>query len=159
LENPCFVVAISSFEPAMNIPTPVNYVLGPGDELVVDIWGATTNLHQLEVGPEGTVTIDNLGPVYVHGLTIEEADQAHHGKIEAAVPWTATGEASQNTFARVSLGRVRSIQVTVIGEVETPGTYTVSSLATVFNALYKAGGPNNIGSFRQVEVMSNNGLF
>ncbi|WP_062127607.1 SLBB domain-containing protein [Geofilum rubicundum] len=145
-----------SFEPAMNIPTPVNYVLGPGDELVVDIWGATSNLHQLEVGPEGTVTIDNLGPIYVHGLTIEEADRRIIENLKQLYRGLRPGEAGQNTFARVSLGRVRSIQVTVIGEVETPGTYTVSSLATVFNALYKAGGPNRIGSFRQVEIIRNN---
>jgi protein involved in polysaccharide export with SLBB domain len=142
-----------SFEPSMNIPTPVNYVLGPGDELVVDIWGATANLHQLEVSPEGTVTIDNQGPVYVHGLTIEEANDRIMEKLKQL--YRGLG---QNTFARVSLGRVRSIQVTVIGEVEKPGSYTVSSLATVFNVLYKAGGPNEIGSFRQVEVMRNNSL-
>ncbi len=145
-----------SFEPSMNIPTPVNYVLGPGDELVVDIWGATSNLYQLEVSPEGTVTIDNQGPVYVHGLTIEEANGRIMEKLKQLYRGLRPGEAGQNTFARVSLGRVRSIQVTVIGEVEIPGTYTVSSLSTVFNALYKAGGPNDIGSFRLVEVIRNN---
>lgn len=145
-----------SFEPAMNIPTPVNYVLGPGDELVVDIWGATTNLHQLEVGPEGTVTIDNLGPVYVHGLTMEQAESRIIEKLKQLYRGLRPGQSDQNTFARVSLGRVRSIQVTVIGEVETPGSYTVSSLATVFNVLYKSGGPSMIGSFRQVEVIRAN---
>ena len=153
-----FAKSQRSFEPSMNIPTPVNYVLGPGDELVIDIWGATTNLHQLEVSPEGTVTIDNQGPVYVHGLTIDEANGRIMEKLKQLYRGLRPGESGQNTFARVSLGRVRSIQVTVIGEVEVPGSYTVSSLATVFNVLYKAGGPNDIGSFRQVEVIRNNSI-
>src|SRR5690554_740142 len=144
------------FEPSMNIPTPVNYILGTGDELVIDIWGATTNLHQLTVSSEGTVKIDNLGPVYVHGLTIEQAEVRIMDKLKQLYRGLQPDQGAATTFARVSLGRVRSIQVTLIGEVRRPGTYTVSSLSTLFNALYKAGGPNAIGSFRQIEVLRNN---
>lgn len=151
-----FKRGLAGFEPSMNIPTPVNYVLGPGDELVIDIWGATTNLHQLTVSPEGTVTIDNLGPVYVHGLTIEEADKRVIEKLKQLYRGLRPGQADQTTFARVSLGRVRTIQVTVMGEVNVPGSYSVSSLATVFNALYKSGGPNRIGSYRNIEVIRGN---
>src|SRR5690554_4380322 len=157
---PIFGAAIFSgnqpFEPSMNIPTPVNYILGTGDELVIDIWGATTNLHQLTVSSEGTVKIDNLGPVYVHGLTIEQAEIRIMDKLKQLYRGLQPDQGAATTFARVSLGRVRSIQVTLIGEVRRPGTYTVSSLSTLFNALYKAGGPNAIGSYRQIEVLRNN---
>src|SRR5690554_808591 len=157
---PIFGAAIFSgnqpFEPSMNIPTPVNYILGTGDELVIDIWGATTNLHQLTVSSEGTVKIDNLGPVYVHGLTIEQAEVRIMDKLKQLYRGLQPDQNEATTFARVSLGRVRSIQVTLIDEVRRPGTYTVSSLSTLFNALYKAEGPNAIGSFRQIEVLRNN---
>ncbi|ASB49409.1 SLBB domain-containing protein [Alkalitalea saponilacus] len=145
-----------SFEPSMHVPTPMNYRLGPGDELVIDIWGAATNFYQLEVSSEGTISIDNLGPLYVHGLTIQEAEQRVMDKLKQIYRGLRPGDSGQNTFARISLGRVRSIQVALMGEVNSPGNYTVSSLATVFNALYKAGGPNMIGSFRNVEVIREN---
>lgn len=148
----------TSFQPYMNIPTPVNYVMGAGDEIVIDIWGSASNFYQLQVSPEGSITIDNVGPVYVHGLTIEEASSRIIGKLKQLYSGLGSGEPGQDTFARISLGRVRSIQVTIIGEVENPGTYTVSSLATVFNVLYNAGGPNSIGSYRQIEVLRNNNI-
>ncbi|MDG5801029.1 SLBB domain-containing protein [Marinilabiliaceae bacterium ANBcel2] len=144
-----------AFETAMHVPTPVNYQLGAGDELIIDIWGAATNLHQLQVSPEGTVTIDNHGPVYVHGLTIEEATERIMDKLYQLYKGLRPGS-DQDTYARVSLGRVRSIQVTVIGEVNLPGTHTLSSLSTVFNALYKAEGPNDIGTYRAIEVIRDN---
>ncbi len=144
------------FGPSFNIPTPVNYVLGSGDELIVDIWGATTNYHQFEVSPEGTVTIENLGPIYVHGLTIEEASERILEKLKQLYQGLRPGQSDQDTFARVRLGRVRSIQVTLIGEVNEPGNHTVSSLSTVFNAIYNAGGPNNIGSYRDIQIIRAN---
>lgn len=149
----------SLFEPAMNIPTPLNYVLGAGDELIIDIWGATTNFYQLQVGNEGSVTIDNVGPVYVHGLTMEEAEAKIIEKLKLLYRGLRPGQADQTTYASVSLGRVRSIQVTIIGEVKTPGTYTVSSLSTVFNALHSAGGPGKIGSYRQIELIRDNRIY
>lgn len=151
-----FKEGYTSFEPYMNIPTPVNYVLGAGDEIVIDIWGAASNFYQLQVSPEGSITIENVGPVYVHGLTIEEASSRIIGKLKQLYGGLKPGAPDQSTFARVTLGRVRSIQVTIIGEVVRPGTYTVPSLATVFNVLYNAGGPNDIGSYRQIEVLRNN---
>ncbi|NLX71947.1 MAG: hypothetical protein GXY94_01395 [Bacteroidales bacterium] len=149
----------SLFEPAMNIPTPLNYVLGAGDELIIDIWGATTNFYQLQVGNEGSVTIDNVGPVYVHGLTMEEAEAKIIEKLKLLYRGLRPGQADQTTYASVSLGRVRSIQVTIIGEVKTPVTYTVSSLSTVFNALHSAGGPGKIGSYRQIELIRDNRIY
>ncbi|PWD97676.1 SLBB domain-containing protein [Marinilabilia rubra] len=145
-----------SFEPSLSIPTPVNYVLGAGDEIIIDVWGAASNIHQLEVSPEGTVLLDNLGPVYVNGLTIEEARERLIGKLKSLYRGLRPGQADQTTFARISLGRVRTIQVSIIGEVSTPGNYALSSLSTVLNGLYKAGGPNEIGSYRDIEVIRNN---
>lgn len=145
-----------SFEPSMNIPTPVNYVLGAGDEIVVDIWGASTNLYQLQVSPEGTIIIDNIGPIYVHGLTLDEGEKRIIAKLKQLYRGLRPGETGQDTYARVSLGRVRSIQVTVLGEVTNPGNYMVSSLTTVFNALYRADGLNDVGSYRKIEVIRDN---
>lgn len=151
-----FARAGLAFGPSFNIPTPVNYVLGSGDELIVDIWGNATNFLQLDVSPEGTVSIDNLGPVYVHGLTIEEASELIIEKLQQLYRGLRPGSDNQTTFARVRLGRVRSIQVTLIGEVTVPGNYTVSSLSTIFNVLYNARGPNEIGSYRDIQVIRGN---
>ncbi len=144
-----------AFEPSRQIPTPKTYQLGAGDELVVDIWGEATNVHRLEVSPEGSVTIDHLGPIYVNGLTIQDAEERIIGELQSLYSGLRAGS-GQNTYARVSLGRLRSIQVTLIGEVTTPGDYTVSSLSTVYNALYRAGGPNSRGSYRTIRVFREN---
>jgi protein involved in polysaccharide export with SLBB domain len=145
-----------TFEPSMNIPTPVNYQLGPGDEIIVDIWGAATNVHHLEVSNQGTVTIENLAPIYVHGLSMEEATGRIIESLGTIYRGLRPGSPSQTTFARVHLGQLRSIQVTVMGEVHAPGNYTLSSLSTVFNALFNSRGPNNIGSYRNVKVIRGN---
>ena len=151
-----FIQEQLTFEPSMHVPTPVNYVLGPGDEIVVDIWGEATNLHRLEVSKEGTVTVENLGPIYLHGLTIEEASERIIERLRSLYRGLRPGSPNQTVFARVHLGELRSIQVTIMGEVRTPGNYTLSSLATVFNALFNARGPNNIGSYRSVKVIRGN---
>lgn len=145
-----------TFEPSMNIPTPTNYVLGAGDEIQIDIWGAATNRYVLPVLTEGSVLIDNIGPVFVHGLTIEAAEKKIVAQLKQLYRGLRPGEPGQDTFAQVSLGRVRSIQVTVVGEVEEPGNYLVSSLTTVFNALYRAKGLNEVGSYRNIEVIRDN---
>lgn len=142
-----------TFEPSMNIPTPANYVLGPGDELVIDIWGASENTYQLNINPEGAVNISNIGPVFVNGLTIEEARQRLTNKL-ATIYSGLQGE-NKNTYVQISLGNVRSIKVSIVGEVKVPGTYTLSSLSTVFNALYAAGGPTKDGTYRSVKVLRN----
>ena len=141
------------FEPSMNIPTPRNYELGAGDEIVVDIWGQSSNVHRLSVSKEGTITIENLSPLYVHGLSIKEAEKRIIEQLKELYRGLRADGSGQTTFARVHLSDLRSIQVTVMGEVREPGNYTVSSLSTVFNALYKARGPNNIGTYRDVEVI------
>ncbi|MGB3849361.1 MAG: SLBB domain-containing protein [Tunicatimonas sp.] len=142
-----------SFEPSLNLATPQNYQVGPGDELSVNIWGASRQNYPLEVNRDGTVTLDNLGPVYVNGFTIDEAEQTIINRLsEIYAGLRGSRERPANTFAEVTLGQVRSIKVNVVGEVRRPGTYTVSSLASPFNLLYLSGGPSRIGSFRNIEV-------
>ncbi|MEX1010472.1 MAG: SLBB domain-containing protein [Balneolaceae bacterium] len=146
-----------TFEPAFNIPTPRNYTLGPGDEVVVDIWGASERTYRLTVNPEGVVRIENIGPVYLNGLSIEEAEQRLLNQLGSIYSGLRVSDPEQaNTWASVSLGNVRSIQVAVMGEVRQPGTYTVTSLSTVFNALYAAGGPGRNGTFRAIRVIRGN---
>lgn len=145
-----------SFEPSLDIPTPANYRIGPGDELIVNVWGASRQNYVLEVSREGSVVIDNLGPIYVNGLTIEEAKDRIVGRLtDIYAGLRSYGERTPNTFADVSLGNVRSIKVTIVGEVRKPGTYTLPSLASAFNALYLSGGPTMIGSFRNIEIVRN----
>jgi protein involved in polysaccharide export with SLBB domain len=142
-----------SFAPSLNIPTPVDYELAAGDEIIVDIWGAAEQTYRLKISPEGTVNIENLGPIYLNGSSIDEARQRlfqEFSKIYSGLnPKDST---KKNTYFRLTLGDIRSIKVTVLGEVSNPGTYTVSSLATVFNALYLAGGPSRNGTYRDIQV-------
>lgn len=143
-----------TFTPSLNIATPSDYELGPGDELVIDIWGAAEQTYRLPISPEGTISIDNLGPVYVNGLTIEEARDRLTDKLSqiySGLKPAAGGR--KDTYARISLGNIRSIKVTVLGEARVPGTYTLPSLATVFNALYVSGGPDSNGTYRSIQVI------
>ncbi len=142
--------------PSLNIPTPVNYQLGAGDQLVITIWGDRTDQLNLTVSPEGSVNLQNRGPVYVNGLTIEKATERLMGQLAQLYGGLKPSSGQPTTYAEVSLGRVRTISVTVTGEVRGPGTYSVSSLSTVFNALYASGGPNDIGSFRNIRVIRGN---
>ena len=132
-----------TFEPQMNIATPQNYVLGPGDQLIIDIYGASQETHTLTVSPDGDVTIPDFGPVHVSGLTVEAA----HRRIRSKV-----GTYFESSDIKVSVGQTRTIMVNVMGEVKTPGTYTLSAFSTVFHALYRAGGINNLGTLRNIKV-------
>ena len=138
-----------TFEPNLKIATPVNYQLGPDDELIIDIYGYSEATHRLKVTPEGYIRIPLLGPVQVSGLTIEQARK----KITSQLTTIYSGIASGNTSVNITLGSIRSIKVNILGEVNLPGTYTLPSLATVFNALYASGGPNKNGSFRNIKVI------
>ncbi|MEL7834112.1 SLBB domain-containing protein [Fodinibius sp. Rm-B-1B1-1] len=144
----------TSFQPALNIPTPKDYQLGPGDQLMIDIWGAAETTYQPQITPEGTINITNIGPISLNGLTIEEASaklQERLGEIYSGL--NPADDSQKDTYMQVSLGQVRSINVSVIGEVRQPGSYSLPSLATVFNALYSAGGPTVTGSFRDIQVL------
>ena len=140
-----------SFTPSVNLPTPENYQLGPGDELIIDIWGASEVTYQLVVTPDGYIRISNLGPVYVSGMNIKEAESRIINRLSKI--YSGLRGQNPNTFAMVSLGNARSIKINVVGEVNTPGTYTVNSFSTVFNALYLSGGPNINGSLRNIKLV------
>ncbi len=146
-----------TFAPTMRIPTPEDYQLGPGDQIIIDIWGSSQGLYQKTISPEGTIQIDNLGPIYLNGLSIEEARSRLKEELSQIYAGLDSDSNQQPTsYFQVTLGEVRSIDVTVLGEVKQPGTYTVSSLATAYNALYSAGGPNRIGTFRDIKVIRDN---
>lgn len=138
-----------SFEPAMNIATPQDYRLGPGDAVFVDVWGASNTSFESTVSPDGTIQLEGFGPVSVGGLTVEQANNVLKKQVGARY------ESSQ---IRLTVGQTKTITVNVMGEVKTPGTYTLSAFATVFHALYMAGGTNDIGTLRSIKVYRNNRL-
>ena len=132
-----------SFEPNMNIATPQNYVLGPGDEVIVDIYGASQKSEQLTVSPDGDITVPGFGPIHVAGLSVASAQS----KIRSTL-----GSRYASSSLKLTVGQTRSIMVNVMGEVKVPGTYTLSAFATVFHALYMAGGINDLGTLRDIKV-------
>jgi protein involved in polysaccharide export with SLBB domain len=143
-----------TFEPSVNIPTPTNYVLGINDELLISVWGASQQSYQLQVGSNGAVTIPDIGPVYVSGMEFSKAKELIKKRLSAI--YNGMNGESPNTFAEVSMSNLRSIRINVIGEVMVPGTYILPSTASAFNALFLSGGPNEKGSFRNIEVIREN---
>ncbi|MDR0792082.1 MAG: SLBB domain-containing protein [Chitinophagaceae bacterium] len=140
-----------TFEPNLKIATPRNYIIGVEDQLHIDIFGYAEASYNLTVSPEGAIRIPNVGPVKVAGLTFDDAQK----KIKEQLSKIYSGIAAGNTSMQVSLGQIRSIRVTLIGEIVKPGTYTLPSLATIANALYVSGGPNKNGSFRNIQLIRN----
>jgi protein involved in polysaccharide export with SLBB domain len=138
-----------TFEPNMNIATPQNYRLGPGDAVIIDIYGASQKTVNSTVSPDGDVTIEGFGPVQVSGLTVEQANARLRSTL---------GARYSSSRVRLTVGQTRTIMVNVMGEVKTPGTYTLSAFATVFHALYMAGGTNDLGTLRNIKVYRNNRL-
>ena len=143
-----------SFEPDLRIATPKNYQLGPDDELNIDIFGEVLDNFKVKVSLEGTVKILNLSPIYINGLTIDAASDRIISRLRQL--YQGLNRPGSGVSGQVTLGNVRSIKVTITGEVKSPGTYTVSSLATVFNALYSSGGPSQNGSFRNIRIIRAN---
>ncbi|SMC78829.1 SLBB domain-containing protein [Pedobacter nyackensis] len=141
-----------SFEPNFRMATPRNYVIGPDDELLIDLSGDNEADYKLKVNPEGIIRLQYTGPVSVGGLTIEQAIAKIRTKLAGTYPGLRTGR----TSVAVNLGNIRSIKITLLGEVVKPGSYTLSSLSTVFNALNASGGPNMNGSFRKIQVIRGN---
>ena len=137
-----------TFEPSVNIATPLNYRLGPGDEVIIDIWGASQNTLREQISPDGTINIAGIGPLYLSGMTIDESQQYLTRELSRIY-------SDENNQIRVTLGNTRTIQINVMGEVVQPGTYSLSSFSTMFHALYRAGGVNDIGSLREVQLVRN----
>lgn len=142
-----------TFEPSVNLATPPNYRLGPGDEVIIDIWGTSQNTIRQQISPDGTINIEKIGPVSLSGMTVSEANEY----LKRVLGKTYSGlDAPDGTLEiRLTLGNTRTIQINVMGEVVQPGTYALSSFSTVFHALYRAGGVNEIGSLRNVQVTRN----
>jgi protein involved in polysaccharide export with SLBB domain len=148
-----FMASSMVFEPNLRIPSPGNYILGPDDQLSVNVYGYSEQVYNITVNAEGNVYIPNVGPIKVSGITIDEAADKIRNKLAATIyKAIRTGQ----TKVEVSLGRIRSIRVTIIGQATKPGTYTVSSLTSLFNMLYLCGGPNDMGSFRNIELIRGN---
>ncbi len=145
-----------SFTPNLNLATPTNYQLGPGDELVINLWGAAENTYEVAVDRNGAIRIPSIGPIYISGSTFEVAE----GKIKSALRRiyggiTAPKNSSYRVNVDVALINVRTVQVNIIGQVKAPGTYSLSGLSTVLNGLYAAGGPTREGTFRKVKLIRN----
>jgi polysaccharide biosynthesis/export protein len=151
-----FQTAPSTFEPIRNAPTPPGYVIGPGDELLVTMWGEAQLFTRLTVNRDGNIVIPNAGPVPVQGVTIEASKARLLRRLTSFYSGLRNGGPDANTWLDVSIGRLRTIQVFVLGEVKKPGGYAISSMSTSFLALYAAGGPTINGSLRSIEIMRNN---
>ena len=132
-----------TFEPNMNIATPANYVVGAGDRVIIDVYGASQKSEQLEVSPDGTITVEGFGPIHLAGLTVSAANE----KIKHEL-----GQRYKSSSIRMTVGQTRTISVNVMGEVTAPGTYTLSAFATVFHAIYMAGGVTGVGTLRSIKV-------
>ena len=142
-----------TFEPSNNLPTPANYRLGAGDEVIIDIWGANQVTIQETISPDGNISIDRLGLIYLSGKTVNQATS--YLKKELNKIYAGLDDEDPSSLIKVSLGNTRTIQVNVMGEVYQPGTYALSAFSTVFHALYSAGGVSDIGSLRNVQVARN----
>lgn len=138
------------FNPSLNLPTPQKYLVGAGDQLLIDVYGASQQSFDLTVTPEGRIFIPNLGPIQVGGSSIEAV--VSRLKISLGRIYSGLLGANPNTFVQVRLGNIRSIKISMVGELTKPGSYTLPSFATVFNGLYAAGGPNENGAFRNIQV-------
>ena len=138
-----------TFESSMNLATPQNYRLGPGDVVNIDIWGSSQESVSETISPDGTITVDGVGVISLGGLSVKQAKQRLRSVL---------GPRYQDSRIELTLGQTRTITISVMGEVKMPGTYTMSAFATVYNALYMAGGPNEIGTLRNVQVFRNGRL-
>ena len=144
-----FAQANPSFQPNANMPIPDNYVLGPGDQVIVDIYGASQNTIVHTISPEGTITVSGYGPIYLSGLSVAAAQSKLHQTI---------GSRYQSSNLKMTVGNTRTIQVNIMGEVRAPGTYHLSAFANVFYALYRAGGTSSLGTLRNIKVYRNGRL-
>lgn len=143
-----------TFEPNLNMATPKNYILGPGDLVYIDIYGQSEKYYESYVTAEGNLLLENIGPVNVSGLNVEEVTKVLKSRLSRF--YSGINGDNPNTFLQVSLGNLRTIKVHLVGEVRLPGTFSLSSFSTVFNAMYAAGGPNEKGTMRNIKLIRNN---
>ncbi|WP_370088946.1 SLBB domain-containing protein [Ekhidna sp.] len=140
-----------SFSGSLNIPTPKDYLLGAGDELIIDIYGASEMTYQNTISPDGQIIISGIGPVSVGGITVEQARTRITKKLASI--YSGLEGRNPNTFAQITVGNIRTIKVNLVGHVERPGTYTLNSFSNILNALYLAGGPSETGSYRNIRLV------
>ena len=145
-----------SFAPSANLPTPVNYRLGPGDEVIIDVWGTNEATIRQTISPEGYINIPSIGLVNLNGMTVKEADNYMRRKLSQIY---AVDGADSSSDIKLTLGNIRTIQVNVMGEVAVPGTYSISSFSNLYHALYRAGGVNNLGSLRDIQLVRNGKVY
>jgi protein involved in polysaccharide export with SLBB domain len=143
------------FEPNLRIPAPAGYILGPDDEIIINVYGYSEMRYDLKVNELGEIYIPNVGPIAVSGLRIEQAGEKIKNRLASTI---YKAIASGKTQVQISLGKIKSVRVTVIGQAKKPGTYTVSSLTTLYNLLYLCGGPTPMGSYRDIEIIRGNEL-
>lgn len=145
-----------NFNPSLNVPTPPNYTIGAGDQLLIDIYGASQQSYDVTVNPDGRIFVPNVGPIQVGGSTVSAATV----RIRSALSriYSGLGGGNPNTFMDIRLGNIRTVSVSMVGELNRPGTYTLPSFSSPFNALFAAGGPNENGSFRHIQVYRDNKL-
>ena len=143
-----------TFTPNVNIAVPENYQLGPGDELVIDLWGASELTYKATVNNQGNIKIEGVGQIYVNGFTIENASKKIISRLKRKHAGIAASSDSYNKInTNITVSKIRTVQVNIIGEVKVPGTYSLNSLSTVLNALYVSGGPTKMGTFRDVKLV------
>lgn len=148
--------SLLTFQSNLNIPTPVGYILGSGDKLFIDVYGQSEAYYQIEISPEGTIILENFGPIHLSGLTVKNATKRIENRL-SKVYLGIKGD-KKNTFVNVSVGKSRTIKVNIVGEVDVPGSYTLSAFNTVYNALYIAGGITENATLRDIKVYRNNKL-
>lgn len=141
-----------TFAPSQNLATPANYKLGPGDEVIIDIWGANQNTIRQTISPDGYISVETVGLVYLNGMGVSAAEKYLRKRLSSIYAGISDDETPASEI-KVTLGQIRTIQINVMGEVVAPGTYALSSFSTVFHALYRAGGVNNLGSLRNISLM------
>ena len=148
--------SLLTFQSNLNIPTPVGYILGSGDKLFIDVYGQSEAYYQIEISPEGTIILENFGPIHLSGLTVKNATKRIENRLSKV--YLGIKEDKKNTFVNVSVGKSRTIKVNIVGEVDVPGSYTLSAFNTVYNALYIAGGITENATLRDIKVYRNNKL-
>ena len=147
--------SLLTFQSNLNIPTPAGYILGSGDKLFIDIYGQSEAYYQIEISPEGTIILENFGPIHLSGLTVKNATKRIKNKLSKVYSGI---KGNKNTFVNVSVGKSRTIKVNIVGEVAVPGSYTLSAFNTVYNAIYVAGGINENATLREIKLYRNNKL-
>lgn len=145
-----------NFVPSYNVPTPENYKLSAGDEIVIDIWGDVISNITTKISPEGSINIPNLGPVYISGQTVAQAERSIKSYLSKI--YSGLAQDDPTTFAKLALGKTKTVTVNVVGDVLQPGSYTLPSLSTIASAMYLAGGPSEIGTVRNIKLYRNNKL-